>query len=253
MSISPAGAGTIVSGPPNVMIQWHGIGNSATIMVTSNCGNATLPVTINLPAPGTITQTGTNFCASVSLTTGSGGSAYMWYHNGSLISGATNTISITQGGTYSVIYINSSGCKVTATINVPNGNPCQLLITTPGPTVYCTPATINTPLLASLGQGCTGYTYQWYGPSGLLPGETNQSYTAIAMGSYYVVAINGNCVISSTAINISEIPCSNPGCVCIPNTGTINILQMPICNPVSFNTTYPAITWFFEMAFQALV
>jgi PKD repeat protein len=241
-SIIPPNLGTITPVPGNplaVNVLWHGNGSSAVLQASSGCGTAPITVNISIPPPGTLTQSGTNFCTGITLTAGAG-SGYIWSGPGAPLTG--NPVTIIQGGTYSVSYIISGGCRVTASITIPPANPCGLNITTPGPTLIDTcqgPVSINTILQSSIGPGCTGYSYQWFRNGSPVTGSSpgNTIYTATSVGTYYVVATNGFCVLTSNNIVISYLLCSS--CVC-PSPPTGNLLISNInCNTYQFTSTYP--------------
>lgn len=119
------------------------------------------------------------FCNGGSVTlTASGGTTQQWYLNGNLISGATNAnYNATAQGSYTVKVFNSSGCPdstiVPTIVNVQAAG-----LQSPGPSAVCTgPVVLN---------GLTGVRYQWFQDNNLLPGETNQQYTALVNGSYSI-------------------------------------------------------------------
>jgi hypothetical protein len=100
-----------------------------------------------------------------------------------------NTYSAT--GSYSQTLTNAAGCDSVAALNL---------------TINAADATIssNDPTLTA---NATGATYQWLDCSTMLPlaGETSQSFTATANGSYAVIVTDGNCVDTSNCADITSI------------------------------------------------
>jgi hypothetical protein len=92
---------------------WVKTGGSYSVQLTSAQGctattNSISTTVLQKPSP-VIGQSGNELSVSPAA------SAYQWYLNGSAISGATGqTITISQGGDYSVVVTGSNGCKATA-------------------------------------------------------------------------------------------------------------------------------------------
>lgn len=161
------------------------LGGAYTVKLSNSsaCTDSTLAgVTVTLlpGATASITSGGPlAFCNGGSVTlTASGGTTQQWYLNGNLISGATNAnYNATSQGSYTVKVFNSSGCPDSTIVpTIVNVQSAGLL--NPGPSAVCTgPVVLN---------GLNGVRYQWFQDNNLLPGETNQQYTAIVNGSYGV-------------------------------------------------------------------
>jgi len=86
---------------------------SAVISAGNNCSitTNTRGVTVTQRPAAAVTQNGNILTASPA------GMAYQWYFNGAVISGATNqTLTITQGGPYTVVVTASNGCSSSASI-----------------------------------------------------------------------------------------------------------------------------------------
>ncbi|MEJ5166426.1 MAG: hypothetical protein WHV67_05295 [Thermoanaerobaculia bacterium] len=82
----------------------------------SNFSNCISAVSYSVPNP-TISGSTSNTCPAetVTLTTQSGMNNYQWYKNGNPIDGAnSNTLIVSETGSYSVSYKNSSGCTGTS-------------------------------------------------------------------------------------------------------------------------------------------
>ena len=93
-------------------------------------------------------------------------------------------------GAYTETFTNSNGCDSILTIN--------LTVTTVNNDVTISEATLTADL--------SGATYQWYSCTGtnlfVIPGETNQSYTATMNGDYAVEITFNGCMNTSSCYNI---------------------------------------------------
>ena len=203
--------GSIITTTANsITIQWNGAGPSATCVITATaCSqSATKTVTVNNPPNGTITATGNLCTTGVTLTTSLAMPSHDWYKNGVFYinSGASNTITVTTPGFYKVK--SPTPCYGSATINVPNTFTSNVSITANNVTVFCPGDPINVTLVATVqaNNTCT-YSYQWYNGVTMV-GTNSPSYTATAVGSYYVVISCGNCKDTSNVINITVGPCT---------------------------------------------
>lgn len=82
--------------------------------------------------------------------------------------------------------------------------------------------TPNPPLVSLIGDqlvtNITGGTFTWYGPNGLIPGATGQTYHPTELGPYYVTVENNGCVS----------PKSNTIVINILSVGDYNISQVKI-------------------------
>jgi hypothetical protein len=134
---------------------------------------------------------GSNGTATVAPTGGTSGYTYSWAPSGGTAATATGL----AAGTYTVTVTDALGCQDirSFTIDEPSA-PLD-----------------NTTLLTgdTISANQSGATYQWYScPNTILTGETGQSFTATAVGSYKVVIINGACEVTSDCVTISSL--SNP-------------------------------------------
>ena len=236
---NPSSAGSITSGQGSnsINVLWHGPGGNA-VVVLNVCGTTLTHPVVILPKPTpTISVSGT-VCAvgggSALLSVPGVWSAYSWYD---LTTGPTKTVS--APGTYSVTVTNMNGCQATAYVTVTAAPAPTASISTPDPTAYCLPATINTTLYALLG---TGYTYTWY-PGAIFTGAT-PTFTATGTGAYYVVVTGPNgCMTTSNIINITAATCTTGSC--IPDTFSLAIAdtaQTPNCNIINFGALASNVT-----------
>ena len=155
--------------------------------------SAATAVTVN-PAPATpsITASGpTTFCAGGSVVLSApASSAYLW-SNGA----TTQSITVSASGTFSVQVTDGSGCTSAASAPVTvTVNPAPAATITPsGPTTFCTGGSVT--LTAS-----SGDAWLWSN------GETTQSITVNAAGSYSVDVTSGGCTASSTPVSVTVNP-----------------------------------------------
>ena len=176
---------------------------SYTVQITDANGctspfSSPIAVTVNaLPATPTITPGGpTTFCAGGSVTlTSSAGISYLW-SNGA----TTPSINVTASGSYTVQITNASGCLSTAsapTVVTVNALPATPTISSSGAVNFCLGSSV---VLTS----STGTSYLWS------TGETTQSITVTASGSYSVQVTNAaGCLSASSAptnVNVNPLP-----------------------------------------------
>ncbi|MCX6294728.1 MAG: hypothetical protein NTX97_01465, partial [Bacteroidetes bacterium] len=193
----------------DVIINTSGDGESGS---WANAGCAGDPATV-LPAVGSCCQptmastpascagpTGTATATPVGV---SGPYTYVWTNSvGTVVSTSTgvagaNTASGLAAGTYTVTLTNVFNCAVTNTVIVTGGGS----ITTPtagSNSPVCVGATLSLTAAA-----VAGATYAWTGPntfSSTLQNPSIVGVTALASGTYTVVATSGGCTASSTVV-----------------------------------------------------
>jgi hypothetical protein len=163
------------------------------ITSANGCSSNSNSIQINVnPVPDATIYPGNNIAicagASVNITTGSA-AAYAW-SNGQTTPG----INVSSAGTYTVTLTGSNGCTVTSApiavsvVQVPVAS-----ITTNSSTTICQGS--NLVLTAS-----PATSYQWS------TGETTQSITVSASGSYTVSVGSGSCSASSTPVFVAYHP-----------------------------------------------
>jgi hypothetical protein len=134
---------------------------------------------------------GSNGTATVAPTGGTSGYTYSWAPSGGTAATATGL----AAGTYAVTVTDAFGCQDTRSFTIDE------------PSAPLDNTTLLTGDTISANQN--GATYQWYScPNTILTGETGQSFTATAVGSYKVVITNGACEVTSDCVTISSL--SNP-------------------------------------------
>jgi gliding motility-associated-like protein len=128
------------------------------------------------------------------LLTASGSGLFLW-SNGS----TGSSIYVSEAGSLSVTLTNTNGCDVTSIpviINIISGN---TIISASGVTTFCYGNSVD---LTSI----FPTSNQWYYNGQALPGETNQTLTAIDSGYYLVANWQGGNWIYSDSILISVLP-----------------------------------------------
>lgn len=137
-------------------------------------------------ASGTLTATASGIA---------GTSIYKWYRNGQYVS--TGSVLVTNGvyGEYRVEATNT-GCYTASSIYL--ADPCEAMEIT----AFVTNNSIN----ASIENEISGTTYEVRLNGTLL--ATSLPYTALASGTYYVYAINGNCKkVSGVYVELQNEDC----------------------------------------------
>ncbi len=203
-TVSPIGAGTILSGQGSELIEiiWHQAGN-ATVGVSVCGASETRDVTVfGYPEPEVIHPD--SLCANETglVTVSSVFSSYSWRNElGTQIS-ASNNPNLAPGF-YELVVTNSAGCEGQTTFRI-NELPSPVInISTPGLDFFCIPAGFPIPTLYALNTE-DGYTYEWY-QNGSPLGIFADNYTPNGAGTFYVVVVDGNdCSSNSNSITLSQ-------------------------------------------------
>lgn len=198
---------TIPNGQNNITLTSLAVGNH-TIVVTATldgCSSqATTTVTVVAPPPPVTISAPVYVCTptfKATLTaTGSGSGTYLW-SNG--MSGAT--ITVFQGGSYSVSFINSNGCETTAQADVLSPPEEYLWVFPSGNYFKC-----KTDVSKLIGPSPTVTFGQWnWQKNGLnvLSGTNSivSPYTATVNGTYNLKLTNaaGSCAATSLPMNLT--------------------------------------------------
>ncbi len=203
VAISGANSQTYIataSGAYTVIVTASGCSSAASAGTTVNA-NATLPTpTIGAGGP-------TTFCAGGSVVlTSSSATGNQWYSNGTIISGATNqNYTATAAGTYTVIAtaLTCSSAASAGTVVTVNPIPSTPTIGAGGaPTTFCSGGSVVLTSSSSTGN-------QWYKDGTAITGETNQTYTATAAGTYTIIVTASGCssaASAGTTITVNPIP-----------------------------------------------
>jgi gliding motility-associated-like protein len=145
------------------------------------------------------TNNQSTFCPGTILTlTSSIGTDYQWQLNGSNLVGETNqTITIAQSGSYTVV-VTDGFCSATSSVFVVN-EIIPTVTSSNGTNSLCPGETIT--LTSSVGS-----SYQWQLNGNSIIGETNQTLTITAGGTYNIIVTSSDesCTSTSAAFVITE-------------------------------------------------
>ena len=178
-----------------------------------------------MPAVPAISPAGkTAICKNSTLTlTGPVAAGYVWYKNGTAITGAVSpTLTISDTGTYSLQVYNSGGCSNKSVVNTVVGiDSNNVTVGSITKTSFCKGDSV---LLTA----ATGYTYQWYNSTTAITGAASKNYTVKQTGAYSVYAVDSNncpSVSGSTTVTVisSQAPTvitNGPNTYCSGNNKT---------------------------------
>jgi large repetitive protein len=168
-------------------------------------------MTVTFTSQGNCSNAPTSFFPTVTP----GADSLVWdFGDGSGGAGWSPVYIYQAGGTYSVTvtaYLNGNTATATNTITITQ---FDLQVTMVQDTTACAcelpinegvsgcPASITPFTVTAQAQGGTP-TYQWYGPGGLLTGQTTETLNADSAGYYYVIASVGACA-TYAGVNIKE-------------------------------------------------
>jgi len=174
---------------------------SVTVVDDNGCAGTSALVTTSInPDPVvTITSNDGDFevCQGSSMVlTASAGASYSW-NTGSV----SQSIQVTQGGTYTVTVTNQFGCQGTASVDVivrPLPTPTPEIIAD-GPTTFCAGGSVT----LSVASTYQGYTWS--------TGATTQSITVSTSGLYTVTVTNEfGCTSTASGVVVTVNPNPNP-------------------------------------------
>lgn len=229
--LSNGSATVTATGGTGFTYSWSPVGGTASSASGLSAGNytvtATTPAgcvgstTLTITQPSVVSTTlGTvtnvtcnganNGSATVNAAGGTGAFTYSWMPSG----GAASTASNLAPGNYTVTVKDANNCTTSRTVAITEPAAIDASVTQAGAV-----------LTASL----SGATYQWVNCStgnSPIAGQTGQSFTATATGSYAVIVTSGGCSKTSVCTNITisatgivtQAPLS--GLQLYPNPGT---------------------------------
>ncbi|RYE20505.1 MAG: T9SS type A sorting domain-containing protein [Sphingobacteriales bacterium] len=207
-------------------VTYYAASRSTSTLCESNVRTAVTLTITAAPAP-TITAGGPlTFCqgGSVVLTAASGVS-YLW-SNGA----TTQSITVTNGGTYNVVVNQGSGCSGTSANVVVVVNPLPTItVAASGATTFCQGGSVT--LTATQGN-----SYLWSN------GATTQSITVNTSGNYAVTVSNASgCATLSAPVAVSVSPKPAVSLAAAPYTSLFPGISTTITATTSVPVTY---TWF---------
>ncbi len=196
--------GVAIAGAASQTFTANASGSYTVAVTNGTCVLTSSPtvVTVNALPVATVAAGGaTTFCEPNNVTlTASAGSSWLW-SNGA----TTQSITVSNSGTYSVTVTNASGCTATSASTVVTANPQPIVSLSAGAYTRLFPG-LSTTLMATVTPPGT-YTYVWTKGGILLPGVTTASLpvTINDLGSYKVTATNaGGCSNASATVEISD-------------------------------------------------
>ena len=163
-------------------------------MAVNTCPPGAVPVPTILSSTGGYTVCGSNAILLVS----SSAAGNVWFFNGAPLDSASATLTVTQGGNYSLAVINSAGCSDTSgpvVVTADPGPPTPVL-TASGSTTICIGSSVT--LSSSSGTG-----NQWYDGTSALPGMTGIEYLVSQAGQYWVQVTDAyGCFANSSVVTV---------------------------------------------------
>jgi hypothetical protein len=208
-------------------------GTSSAVVVSVTSAQ---PTSITAGGPTTFAQGG-----SVALyATWSNGSIFQWFRNGTAITGSTlsNTITVTEGGSYTVVRTLSGCGSTSAALTVVVTGTNTLTVSVSGTTTFCDGLSVV--LSASTASGAT---YQWRRNNTDIPGATASSYTATQAGSYTVQRTVGGSSVTSGAVPVTVNPLPSLTMSSSPANATVSVAASGATAPYSYLwSTTPAQT-----------
>lgn len=173
---------------------------SYTVTMTDNSGctsTATAVITQPTAVTATITASTNALCFGVcngtATAAGGGGTpgyTYSWSNGGS----AALTTGLCAGSTYTVTVRDANLCTATTTVTV--SQPTQVTVTAISTNSNC--GASNGTATANPGGGTPGFTYLWTG------GQTTQTATGLAAGSYFVTVYDANNCTAVTSVVVGN-------------------------------------------------
>ncbi len=173
-TITVAATGTVTG-----IVSQLGCADTATIMITVT------------PLPNPNITGSLTFCTSTTLDAGAGYATYAWMPNGE----TTQTIDVSDSGTYSVVVTDANGCTGTDEFTTTLDSELQPVIQ--GDTLFCFDE--STELSAGTGFA----TYTW---SANANGATTSMITATESGTYSVTVEDASGCSGSAEITVTENP-----------------------------------------------
>lgn len=189
-----------------------------SVVVTDLSGCSSIPsneitVNVTIPPSPTITASGPLFFCnggSVTLTASPGYASYLWSSGET-----TQSINVTQTGSYSVIGIDAAGCQSlpSAQVDVSASGPPAPVITANGPVSFC----FGNSVILSAPAGYAGYVWS--------NGETTQNIIVSVSGNYSVQVVDASGCVSQPS-NIITVSVGQPlPAPVITATGPTNLCQ----------------------------
>ena len=218
----------ISGGRPPYAIEWRGPGTSGPIIGCEATARACAPGTYTVTVTGSngcvastavaveqdlqkpvvrATSDGTLTCAKTSatltaeVTSGKEPYTYVWSKPGVDLVGTGSSITVGEGGTYTVTVTGGNGCSGTATVSVSEDrNPPTISACVSG-TITCARPEVT--LTASVSGGTPPYEIAWLGPGKGIVGDTT-TISVHSSGTYTVTATGANGCWSSCEVVVEQ-------------------------------------------------
>jgi hypothetical protein len=156
--------------------------------------------------------------------TASAGSSWLWSN-----AATTQSITVSNSGSYSVTVTNSSGCSNSSSSTVVSVSPNPVASISASPYISLYPG-LTTTLTANVTPPGS-YNYAWYKNGALIPGATSSVITGVALSDV------GNYTVTVT--NTTGLPCSNTSPVlAIRDSATTKLFIFPSPNAGQFSVAY---------------
>lgn len=213
-------AGPGLTGPTNASVAVATAPGTYSCTISKTiCPVTSTVVTVNVVSNGTtinptLTVTNTLTCANpsaqISATPGPAGFTYTWTGPGIVSGGSTSTVTVNQGGTYTVAVANATNsCQGTQTVSVATNTTPPIVTSTPSGTAICFGQ--STGLTAA---GAVSYTWNTGATTAALTVTPNLTSNFTVIGT----AANGctNSAVSTVSVIALPIPsASNNGPICV--------------------------------------
>ena len=191
--------GTILGISASILVNAQG-NYSVNVIGANGCANtANFNITEDLSAPtSSISSVPGNIltCTTTSITlTASGNGTYTWTQNGNSL-GATNTINVSNPGTYNLLVTGANGCSAISSVNITQNTsvPLAAINNTTGTNIL-TCATTSISLVAS-----GGLTYSWSNGTTNLGNTASINVTTPGVYTVNVTGANGCTAIANSNI-----------------------------------------------------
>lgn len=177
-----------------------------------------------------------NELLSVTATPGSGLS-YEWLFNGQPLGQSSNSVTISQAGSYQVEITNASGCSAVSSPLFVMTMPVPVAVLQQSGNAAVCPG-ISLPLTA---QAAPGQTYHWYRNGVLLPSDSTAVFAASAAGSYFFVAENADgCRDTSSTLVLGIHPQASAA---LNYSGTVPFCSGTSLDLISTSSAIQSNTW----------
>ena len=162
--------------------------------VVNPCPPGAVPVPTIQSSTGGYTVCG----SSALLLQSSSATGNVWFFNGTPLDSTSASLTVMQGGNYSVAVINPAGCSDTSVVEVVTADPGPPtpLLTASGSTTICIGSSVTLSSLSSAGN-------QWYEGDSVLPGMTGFEYLVSQAGQYWVQVTDPyGCFANSAVVTV---------------------------------------------------